>query len=56
MIKKIGLSNILLVLGLIIFTVVALNLSVGWFTIVMPIFATFIFIMILLSPDENKKP
>lgn len=44
------------IVALIIFTVIVMNLSVGWFTIVMPIFAGIIFLAIFLVPDEGEKP
>ncbi len=54
MLKKIGIFNIAFVIGLIIFTVIVFNLSVGWFTVVMPIFATLVLVLILISPDEKE--
>ncbi|OGH38030.1 MAG: hypothetical protein A3B44_00745 [Candidatus Levybacteria bacterium RIFCSPLOWO2_01_FULL_38_21] len=44
------------VAALLIFTYIVFHLSVGWFTIVMPIFAGLIFLAIFLVPDEDEKP
>ncbi|OGD89173.1 hypothetical protein A3J17_01315 [Candidatus Curtissbacteria bacterium RIFCSPLOWO2_02_FULL_40_11] len=44
------------IIALIILTVIVMNLSVGAFTIVMPIFAGLIFLAIFLVPDEEEKP
>ncbi|OGD86475.1 hypothetical protein A2164_03655 [Candidatus Curtissbacteria bacterium RBG_13_35_7] len=46
--------NIAFVIALIIFTYVVFHLSVGWFTVVMPIFAGLIFLAIFLLPDDEK--
>lgn len=45
------LYQILFIAGLVVFTVIALNLSVGWFTIVMPIFAALILFLIFQVKD-----
>ena len=47
--------NIAFIAGLLIFTYIVFNLSIGWFTIVVPIFAGLIFLAILFLPDEEKK-
>jgi len=47
--------NIAFIAGLSIFTYIVFNLSIGWFTIVVPIFAGLIFLAILFLPDEDKK-
>jgi len=44
------------VVALLIFTYIVFHLSVGWFTIIMPIFAGLIFLAIFLVPDEEEKP
>ena len=44
------------VAALLIFTYIVFHLSVGWFTIVMPIFAGLIFLAIFLVGDEEDKP
>ena len=43
------------VIALIIFTIIVFRLSVGTFTIVMPIFAGIIFLAIFLLPEEKEK-
>ena len=43
--------NIAFIAGLLIFTYIVFNLSIGWFTIVVPIFAGLIFLAILFLPD-----
>ena len=43
------------IVSLLIFTYIVFHLSVGWFTIVMPIFAGLIFLAIFLVPDEEEK-
>lgn len=53
--KKGWLGQIAFVAGLVIFTIIVFRLSVGWFTIVMSIFATLVFALILISPDEKSK-
>lgn len=47
-----NLINVGFVIGLIIFTVIALNLPVNWFVIVMPIVTALIFAAILFSKSE----
>ena len=44
------------VAALLIFTYIVFHLSVGAFTIVMPIFAGLIFLAIFLVGDEEDKP
>jgi len=41
------------IVGLIIFTIIVFKLSVGWFTVIMPIFAGLIFLAIFLLPEEK---
>jgi len=43
------------IIALLIFTYIVFHLSVGWFTIVMPIFAGLIFIAIFFVDDEDEK-
>jgi len=52
--KKSLIYQIAFILGLIIFTFVVFHLSTGWFTIVMPIFAAGIFVLILFSKDDKE--
>lgn len=43
------------ILVLVVIAYIVLNLSVGWFTIVVPIFAAIIFFLILTQKDETEK-
>lgn len=54
MLKKIGVSNIALAVGLIVFSAIVFRLTTGWFTIVMSVFATIVFLLIVMSPDEKE--
>ncbi|OGD97462.1 hypothetical protein A3A49_00615 [Candidatus Curtissbacteria bacterium RIFCSPLOWO2_01_FULL_38_11b] len=47
--------TIAFIFGLLIFTYIVFHLSIGWFTIVMPIFAGLIFLAIFLVPEEEEK-
>lgn len=47
------LYNAAFFVGLLVFTVIALNLPVGWFTIVMPIFAGAILCSIFFLKEDK---
>lgn len=47
-------TNVIFAIALIVFTFIVFHLTVGWFTIVMSLFATGIFVLILLYGSEDE--